>query len=101
MLPVRVGELLSETWMVKLYTLAVVGVPVIEPVVADSVSPAGRGPELDPNPHVYGARPPVAVRVAEYGSETWAPGKEVVVIANEEEFEVDDATVTLNEAVAD
>jgi hypothetical protein len=38
---------------------AVVGVPVIAPVVAFSVRPGGRDPELTVN--VYGAEPPVTV----------------------------------------
>jgi hypothetical protein len=47
---------------------AVVGVPVIAPVVAFSVRPGGSAPELTVN--VYGARPPVTVIAELYGVPT-------------------------------
>jgi hypothetical protein len=53
---------------------------VIVPVAAASVSPAGRGFELEVNPQVYGVWPPLATSLAEYGCETWKFGNEVVVI---------------------
>jgi hypothetical protein len=50
--------------MVKLAAVPVVGVPVIAPVVAFSVSPAGNEPTETLK--VYGAVPPLAVTVCEY-----------------------------------
>ena len=47
---------------------AVVGVPVIAPVVVSSVRPAGRAPEAIAN--VYGAVPPVTVIAELYGTPT-------------------------------
>jgi hypothetical protein len=73
-------ELLSETWIVNMYALDEVGAPEIVPVVAARVRPGGREPEPDAMPHVYGAWPLFAAKVAEYGTETWAPGREFVVI---------------------
>jgi hypothetical protein len=57
------GLLTSVTRAVKLKVPAVVGVPVIAPVLALSVRFGGRDPlEID---QVYGDVPPVAARVAE------------------------------------
>ena len=53
-----VGKLESVTVAVKLTLPAVVGVPVMAPVEAFSVSPAGSDPELIEN--VYGGVPPAA-----------------------------------------
>ena len=58
------GLLLSVTLTVKLDVPSAVGVPEITPVDADSVNPAGSFPELIDQLYVYGAAPPVAVRVA-------------------------------------
>jgi hypothetical protein len=53
----------SLAWAVKLKAAAVVGVPVIAPLVALSVRPVGRDPlAID---QVYGGVPPLAVSVAE------------------------------------
>ena len=40
------GELLSDTCTVKVYWLLAEGVPEMLPVIAASVSPGGRAPEL-------------------------------------------------------
>ena len=56
----------------------VVGVPVIAPVLPFRLSPGGRAPTAILQ--VYGNVPPVAVRVAEYGSPRIPTGSEVVVI---------------------
>src|SRR6204780_5092191 len=55
--PVATTPLASLTWIVKVP--AAVGVPVIAPVVALSVRPAGSVPVATEN--VYGAVPPVTV----------------------------------------
>ena len=54
---------LSRTCAVKLYVPIVVALPLMTPVVAFSVRPAGRAP--DTTDHMYGARPPVAASVRE------------------------------------
>ena len=57
------GLLTSVARTVKLEVPAVVGVPVIAPVLGLRVRPAGRGPlRID---HVYGEVPPLAASVAE------------------------------------
>ena len=62
---------------------AVVGVPLITPVLGSSCSPAGRLPLA--TDHVYGSVPPVAWKFALYGTPTIPEGSGVgVVIANEE-----------------
>jgi hypothetical protein len=53
------------------------GVPEIWPLDAVSVKPGGNEPEL--TDHVYGAAPPLAVNVAEYGMLTWPLGTDVLV----------------------
>ena len=68
----------SVTWAVKLDVPAVVGVPLIMPVL-DNVRPAGSDPALIDQ--VYGAVPPDARRVCcGYGVATVPPGSEVVVM---------------------
>ncbi len=52
----------ASTW--KVYDPAAVGVPVIRPLDASSVSPGGRAPELIV--HVFGSAT-VAVICSEYG----------------------------------
>ena len=59
------GELLSPTWRVNVYALEADGVPEIVPVVAARVNPGGRGSEFGAMPHVYGACPLLAAKVAE------------------------------------
>src|SRR3954471_20235337 len=56
---------------------AVVGVPLITPLVPSNVSPAGSVPEV--SAHVYPPTPPVAPSVCEYGSVTSPCGREEVV----------------------
>ena len=77
---VAVAKELSVTRTAKVETPVVVGVPVTAPD-ADSVSPAGRVPEMIDQ--VYGELPPVAVRVCEYPRAV-AAGKsgEVVVMVS-------------------
>ena len=58
LLEVSCGEPESVTVPVKLKVPAVVGVPVMAPVLAFSVSPGGKEPELMAN--VYGLVPPLA-----------------------------------------
>jgi hypothetical protein len=53
----------SVTFAVKFEVPAVVGIPVIAPLVALSVSPAGSPPLA--KDHVYGKVPPLAVNGAE------------------------------------
>ena len=83
---------------------ATVGVPLTSPVLV-SVRPAGRVPSA--NDQLYGAVPPVAARVWEYGTPTWPIGKEVVriviaagaIVMNKVEVAVaagDAESVTLN-----
>jgi len=57
---------------------AAVGVPVIAPVAAFSVSPAGSVPVV--NDHVYGGVPPPAVKVVLYGTPTSPLGRGEFVI---------------------
>ena len=53
----------SVTIMVKFDVPVAVGVPLIAPVAAFNVNPAGKVPlKMD---HVYGAAPPVAATVCE------------------------------------
>src|SRR4051794_32311498 len=67
----------SVTLTVKLEVPAVVGVPVIVPFVA-SVSPAGSDPAL--TDHVYGAVPPLAVRVCCGYTDPAVPAGRVAVV---------------------
>jgi hypothetical protein len=74
------GLLESVTWIVSSTALtAAVGVPEIKPVDAARVSPEGSGPLV--TDQVYGALPPLAVRVVVYGVPTWPLGSEAVVMA--------------------
>jgi hypothetical protein len=57
---------------------AAVGVPLITPVEAFSERPLGSAPEV--NAQLYGAVPPLAVRVAVYAAPTLALGKALVAI---------------------
>ena len=57
----------SMTFAVKLYPPAVVGVPIIAPVLAFRVSPPGRLPVLE---KVYGRAPPAAVSAEVYDTPT-------------------------------
>src|ERR1041384_7266843 len=52
--------------------------PLITPVDGFRATPAGTVPEV--MDQVYGAVPPAAVRVAEYGAPAAPPGRDVVVI---------------------
>ena len=71
------GDDESVTWTVKVLTCLVVAVPVMAPVEAARLSPAGSEPPgID---HVYGPVPPDAARVAEYATVNWALGSDVVV----------------------
>jgi hypothetical protein len=62
---VAVAWLLSVTWIRRLSTTAVVGVPPIIPVEAVNEIPGGSDPVL--TDHLYWPLPPVAVNVCEYG----------------------------------
>src|SRR5690242_12931386 len=77
---VRAGFPASVTRTVKFDVAAVVGVPVIAPVLPSSERFAGRLPALRLN--VYGVLPPVATTDWEYGVPTVPPGRLVVVIAS-------------------
>ena len=62
----------SCAWIVKFAVPAVVGVPLIAPVPAFNVSPAGSAPAV--TLHVYGGVPPVAAIVCEYAVDTVPAG---------------------------
>ena len=64
----------SATRTVKLDVPRALGVPLITPA-ADRDRPAGRVPLAD---HVYGATPPEALRVVEYGTNLVAVGRVAV-----------------------
>jgi hypothetical protein len=74
-----VAETESVTVNVTDSVSKVVGVPLIVPVVGFNDRPAGR---LGVDVQVYGAVPPEACKVAEYGKPTGAVGKDVVTIDN-------------------
>jgi hypothetical protein len=76
------GLLESVTCTVMLLEPAVVGVPLITPVVDESDKPAGNVPEA--SDHVYGWVPFVAVTVALYAFFTEPLGRDVVVIVRAE-----------------
>lgn len=71
-----IGDSESVTVSVTGTAPAAVGVPVI--VDPETASPAGRPDTV----HVYGAVPPVADKVVEYGVPTAPAGSEVVPIAS-------------------
>ncbi len=71
-----VGLVESVTVIVTVLDPAVVGAPVIAPLEASMLRPAGR-PVAD---HVYGVVPPVAATVALYAVPTTPPGNDVVVM---------------------
>jgi hypothetical protein len=73
-----IGVVESVTSAVKLNDPAVVGVPEIVPLAAASVRPGGSAPEL--TLQLYGAMPPVAVKVAVYAFWAVPPGKELTAI---------------------
>jgi hypothetical protein len=75
------GVLESVTMAVKLNDPAVVGVPEIVPLAVASVRPAGSVPAL--TLQLYGAVPPVAVKVREYGFWAVPPGKELIKICRD------------------
>jgi hypothetical protein len=57
------GVLESATWNVRaVFVTACVGVPVIAPVAAFNIRPAGNVPLV--SDHVYGGVPPVAAKTA-------------------------------------
>jgi hypothetical protein len=66
-----VGVCESVTWTLKLVGPKAVGVPLITPA-ALMLRPGGNVP--DASAHVKGCRPPMAVRVAEYGTLMTAVG---------------------------
>lgn len=72
------GDEESDTCTVKLDVPAVVGVPVIAPLVAFKLKPAGKVPVVIFQ--LYGAIPPVAVNVALYITPAVPPGSDVVVM---------------------
>jgi hypothetical protein len=74
---VAVAPTLSVTFSVILEVPATVGVPVIAPVFALRLSPAGSGP--GDNDQVYGSVPPVAAAVCEYTTLT-SPFKSATVV---------------------
>lgn len=68
-LAVRAGDPESATFSVNVELPAAVGVPLIVPVLAPSVSPVGRLPcETD---QVYGEMPPEVANVTLYAVPTW------------------------------
>jgi hypothetical protein len=71
------GAELSRNINVWVVVAAVVGVPVIAPVVVSNERLAGSAGETD---HVYGSAPPEPLSEAEYGLFTSPSGSEVVVI---------------------
>lgn len=75
---VAYSQFASYTCAVNCRSPTVVGVPVIAPVLPFRLSPGGRAPTVILQ--AYGNVPPVAVRVAEYGSLLIPTGSEVVVI---------------------
>src|SRR5271154_6885538 len=68
----------SVTFMVKSEVAAVIGVPVMAPVEAFRLRPAGSVP-IDML-HEYGLVPPAAARACEYGVPAVPLGNELVVI---------------------
>ena len=84
---------LSVTFSVKPAVPAVVGVPVIAPVLALRLSPTGRGP--GDNDHVYGAVPPFAAAVCEYATLTSPSASELVVIVGAAPIEIDSGLVAV------
>src|SRR5882724_11353148 len=74
-----VGVVESVTFTVNVDVAAVVGVPVIVPLVAPIDNPAGRAPAL--MVQVSGDNPPVSAIVWLYATPTVPAGSEVVVIA--------------------
>jgi hypothetical protein len=82
---------LSVAAMLRLNDPELVGVPERVPVVASSVRPAGSLP--DPTLQEYGAVPPVAVKVTEYGDSTAPAGREAGEI--DMELEAPEVTATL------
>ena len=74
---VSVAPLSSITWTVKLLVPAVVGVPLITPVEAFKLNPAGRTPIVILQ--LYGVLPPEAVRVWLYTLPT-LPSARVAVV---------------------
>jgi hypothetical protein len=73
------GELKSTSLNVRGVNIPdVVGVPPITPVAEFNVKPGGSEPVF--TDQVYGSVPPVAVKVAEYGTFTVPSGSETVVI---------------------
>jgi hypothetical protein len=71
------GLLESATWNVTSTEVELNVVPLITPVEVFSVIPEGSLPDI--KLHVYGAVPPIAVRVCEYGVPATPAGSEVVV----------------------
>jgi hypothetical protein len=90
-----VGEVASVTLTVKVKEPDAVGVPVIVPLDAASVRPAGSAPEL--MLQLYGVVPPVAPSVVEYAVLTRPDGTELVVICSGVTAA---ATVIVNDCVA-
>src|SRR5271165_6242107 len=84
----------SDTFTVKLALPAAVGVPLIAPVDAFSVNPAGRLPT--DIAQLYGVVPPVAANVCEYPTPTCPFANDAVVIVS-----VGDAIVIDSAAVFD
>ncbi len=60
-----VAPTVSVAVIAKLYSPAVIGVPVIAPVAAFKLSPVGKEPNV--TAYVFAPVPPVAVTVCEYG----------------------------------
>ena len=80
-LAVCTGELESVTWKLSgVAFTAAVGVPLIKPVDAFNVNPAGKVPVV--NCQVYAPDPPVARMVCEYDAPTAPLGSDVVRMAN-------------------
>ena len=83
---------LSVTFNVNPTGPAVVGVPVIAPVLALRLSPAGSGP--GDRDHVYGAVPPVAAAVCEYAILTSPSANEFVEIVGADPIVIERFFVT-------
>ena len=77
------GASASVTCTVKLSWPAAVVVPEITPVVLASFSPAGSDPEA--SDHAYGAMPPAALSLTEYGTPLVAVGRVLPVVTTSPE----------------
>jgi len=93
------GDAASLTRIVKFGLPAMLGAPLITPVFAFKVSPAGSDP--DATDHVYDPTPPVAAKVTEYGAPTAPVGKgDGVVIVSAPLIVIESGFVTAGDAAS-